>query len=165
MRYAFRGKSRATLQPISGHVEAANSESAIDKLADNGIIGVLTVRPDPLPEVAAPTTDEVLAELVEKMDRLMGHVEKLMARPTVTVRDGASGKPIGHNGRPQLTQDAALKEILRTNLDLRKSLEKLSPGVSTRSKEREASGSAKPHDGPRARERTLRSSPLASRPD
>ncbi len=49
MRYSFHGKKRNTGETVDGFIEAANSTEAIDRLADQGIIGVYTVRPDPLP--------------------------------------------------------------------------------------------------------------------
>jgi hypothetical protein len=49
VRYSFHGKVRATGQQVDGFVEAANATQAIDRLADQGIIGVYTVRPDPKP--------------------------------------------------------------------------------------------------------------------
>jgi hypothetical protein len=50
VRYSFHGKMRFTGQPVDGFVEAPSSSDAIDRLADQGIIGVYTVRPDPLPQ-------------------------------------------------------------------------------------------------------------------
>ena len=46
MRYSFHGKVRATGQQVDGFVEASSSTEAIDRLADQGIIGVYTVRPE-----------------------------------------------------------------------------------------------------------------------
>ncbi len=46
MRYSFHGKVRATGQQVDGFVEANSSTEAIDRLADQGIIGVYTVRPE-----------------------------------------------------------------------------------------------------------------------
>ena len=49
MRYSFHGKVRANGQQVDGFVEAANATEAIDRLADRGIIGVYSVRPEPKP--------------------------------------------------------------------------------------------------------------------
>jgi hypothetical protein len=46
VRYSFHGKVRATGQQVDGFVEASSSTEAIDRLADQGIIGVYTVRPE-----------------------------------------------------------------------------------------------------------------------
>ena len=55
MRYAFHGKMRMTGQEVDGYVDAISSSDAIDRLADQGIIGVYTVRPEPLPPKNAIT--------------------------------------------------------------------------------------------------------------
>ena len=47
MRYSFHGKVRATGQQVDGYVEAETSTEAIDRLADQGIIGVYSVRAEP----------------------------------------------------------------------------------------------------------------------
>ncbi len=47
MRYSFHGKVRATGQLVDGYVEAETSTEAIDRLADQGIIGVYSVRAEP----------------------------------------------------------------------------------------------------------------------
>jgi len=49
VRYSFHGKVRANGQQVDGFVEAANATEAIDRLADRGIIGVYSVRPEPKP--------------------------------------------------------------------------------------------------------------------
>jgi hypothetical protein len=46
VRYSFHGKVRATGQQVDGFVEAATASQAIDRLADRGIIGVYSVRPE-----------------------------------------------------------------------------------------------------------------------
>ncbi len=47
MRYSFHGKVRLTGQLVDGYVEAETSTEAIDRLADQGIIGVYSVRAEP----------------------------------------------------------------------------------------------------------------------
>ena len=47
VRYSFHGKVRATGQQVDGYVEAETSTEAIDRLADQGIIGVYSVRAEP----------------------------------------------------------------------------------------------------------------------
>jgi hypothetical protein len=47
VRYSFHGKVRANGQQVDGFVEAASATEAIDRLADRGIIGVYSVRPEP----------------------------------------------------------------------------------------------------------------------
>jgi hypothetical protein len=47
VRYSFHGKVRATGQQVDGYVEAETSGEAIDRLADQGIIGVYSVRAEP----------------------------------------------------------------------------------------------------------------------
>ena len=47
MRYSFHGKVRSTGQQVDGFVEAETSTEAIDRLADQGIIGVYSVRAEP----------------------------------------------------------------------------------------------------------------------
>lgn len=111
VRYSFHGKMRFTGQPVDGFVEAPSSTEAIDRLADQGIIGVYTVRPDPLPvqnaimlsgpaglgaaitgapvnplSLASPDLSSgpgtvVLTQLVDKLTTLVGQVEKILARP------------------------------------------------------------------------------------
>jgi hypothetical protein len=67
----------------------------------------------------------VLVQLVDKLTSLVGQVEKILSRPMTVgapVRMGSASAQ-RHAGNPQ--QNAALKAIFETNLDLRKSLEKL----------------------------------------
>jgi len=49
VRYSFHGKVRSSGQQVDGFVEAANATEAIDRLADRGIIGVYSVRPESKP--------------------------------------------------------------------------------------------------------------------
>ena len=140
MRYAYHGKVRQSGLRVDGHIEAANSVEAIDLLADKGIIGVYTVRPDPLPEVEKPkelpapepalaNSDVALGQIVDKLTTLIGQVEKLLTRPiqmSGPVREGGGG------GNPRLkrpvtndVQNSALRDIFQSNLDLRRSLAKL----------------------------------------
>jgi hypothetical protein len=179
VRYSFHGKVRATGQQVDGYVEAASSVEAIDRLADQGIIGVHTVRPEakkprntvifsgeemfedeeppkalpaPAPVAAAPAqqpiyipvpvhapaapavsgaTEQVLGALVEKLSTLLGQVEKLLSRPQQIVyqsgpiRGGEGGKKRPPRAVTE-AQDKTLQAIFQTNMDLRKSLEKLS---------------------------------------
>ena len=70
MRYSFHGKVRATGQQVDGFVEAANATQAIDRLADQGIIGVYTVRPEAkLPKNAVILSGEADPELEEEEQR------------------------------------------------------------------------------------------------
>lgn len=140
MRYAYHGKVRQSGLRVDGHIEAAHSVEAIDLLADKGIIGVYTVRPDPLPEVAKPkvlpapeglpsTADAALGQIVEKLSTLIGQVEKLLTRPVQIsgpIREGGGGggrrltRPVTNDN-----QNSALRDIFQSNLDLRRSLAKL----------------------------------------
>jgi len=134
VRYAYHGKVRATGELVDGFIEADNSSDAIDQLADEGIIGVQTVRPAPLPHQKLlagadghpPSAELVLTNLVDKLTGLVGQVERLLSRPMhvaggAPVRGNASAQR--HAGNPQ--QNAALKAIFETNVELRRSLEKL----------------------------------------
>jgi len=158
VRYAFHGKVRATGQQIDGFVDADNSADAIDQLADQGIIGVQTVRPIHAPAKnalmlgngdGAEQADQhapeiVLTQLVDKLTSLVGQVEKILSRPMAVgapVRTGSAGAQ-RHAGNPQ--QNAALKAIFETNLDLRKSLEKLAHAAASI---RPANGTAAKADG------------------
>ena len=187
MRYSFHGKVRATGQQVDGYVEANSSTEAIDRLADQGIIGVHTVRPEakkqrnavilgtadvyedeppkalpaaatmvaapapvapqpiyiPVPTPAAggggEKTEQILGQLVEKLTTLMGHVETLLSRPSQIVyqsgpaRNGGGGGAGGGTKRSPRqgndAQDKTLMAIFQTNMDLRKSLNKLSTVV------------------------------------
>jgi hypothetical protein len=181
VRYSFHGKVRATGQQVDGYVEAASSTEAIDRLADQGIIGVHTVRPEAkkprntvilsgeemfedeempkaLPAPAAPiaaapvsqqpiyipvpmpaaapavsgATEQVLGTLVEKLSTLLGQVEKLLSRPQQIVYQSGPARGGGDGGKKRAprggndAQDKTLAAIFQTNMDLRKSLEKLS---------------------------------------
>ena len=64
MRYSFHGKVRATGQQVDGFVEAATASQAIDRLADRGIIGVYSVRP----EAKAPKNSVILSGEAESED-------------------------------------------------------------------------------------------------
>jgi hypothetical protein len=55
VRYSFHGKVRTNGQQVDGFVEAANATEAIDRLADRGIIGVYSVRPEARPVKNAVT--------------------------------------------------------------------------------------------------------------
>lgn len=145
MRYSFHGKVRATGQPIDGFVEAANSEQAIDRLADQGIIGVYTVRPEPLPPTNAvmlagdpqaashgTSAEGVLTQLVDKLTTLVGQVERLLSRPVQhagPARGEAGGSSRMRSSHPSEMQNSALQAIFQTNMELRRSLERLA-GVS-----------------------------------
>ncbi len=63
MRYSFHGKVRATGQQVDGFVEAPTASQAIDRLADRGIIGVYSVRPEAkLPKNAVQLSGEAEPE-------------------------------------------------------------------------------------------------------
>src|SRR5277367_4971238 len=100
MRYGFHGKKRGTLEPIDGYIEANSAIDAIDQLADEGVIGVQTVRqihprkPNAISFVGdfeeaieasdgstESTSEVVLNQLVVKMASLVSEVEKILARP------------------------------------------------------------------------------------
>jgi hypothetical protein len=67
VRYSFHGKVRATGQQVDGFVEAANATQAIDRLADQGIIGVYTVRPEAkIPKNAVILSGEAAIETEEE---------------------------------------------------------------------------------------------------
>ena len=145
MRYSFHGKVRATGAVVDGHIEARSSSEAIDLLADRGIIGVYTVRPDPdptvvetpaLPALPAPVqepltsapSEAALNQIVSKLTTLIGQVEKLIMRPVYAMPAPQSGGGGGsRRKRPVYTdnQNSALKDIFQSNLDLRRSLAKL----------------------------------------
>jgi hypothetical protein len=141
MRYAFHGKMRATGQVIDGYVEAANSEEAFNRLADQGIIGVHTVRgmPQPQPDAKdlpvavatspAPSTsaEVILTQLVDRMNVLIGHVETLLTRPAAAVGVGkaqAGGKKRRAIQQDTSAQNETLRAIFQTNLELRQSIQK-----------------------------------------
>jgi hypothetical protein len=182
VRYSFHGKVRATGQQVDGYVEANSSAEAIDRLADQGIIGVHTVRPEakkqrnavilgtadvyedeapkalpaaaaapvvpqpiyipvPTPAVAPASsgaTEQILGQLVDKLTTLMGQVEVLLSRPSQIVyqsgpaRNGGGGGGGGTKRQPRKhdeAQDKTLMAIFQTNMDLRRSLSKLSTVV------------------------------------
>jgi hypothetical protein len=152
VRYAYHGKIRATGEAVDGFIEADNSSDAIDQLADEGIIGVQTVRPAPLPHQKmlvgpdghAPSAEVVLTNLVDKLTGLVGQVERLLSRPVhvtggAPVRGNASAQR--HAGNPQ--QNAALKAIFETNVELRRSLEKLAHVTASMKPANAASNGAK----------------------
>jgi hypothetical protein len=163
VRYAFHGKIRATGKPIDGIIDALNSEEAFDKLADQGIIGVQTVRAIPMParspamlpgpdqaagtaqEVSGSASEIVLTQLVDKLTSLVGQVERLVSRGGVQMVAGpARNKGATTQRHPASSaQSAALKAIFETNLDLRKSLEKLNHVTSSF----RSSGSSTPSSG------------------
>jgi hypothetical protein len=88
VRYSFHGKIRATGQQVDGFVEAPSASIAIDRLADQGIIGVYTVRPEPKPPKNAvyipgqspePEEDHAPPQLPQQLPRL----ERPVRRPPV----------------------------------------------------------------------------------
>jgi len=149
MRYSFHGKRRDTREPVDGYVEAASAIDAIDQLADEGIIGVYSVRqvfPRPKNSIsvggdlqeafsddAAPTADTVLTQLVAKMQSLVGEVEKMLSRPApgpiyparVRVADAHRASRAAAE-----QENAVLREIFQSNLDLRRTAEKLASAAS-----------------------------------
>ena len=209
MRYSFHGKVRATGQQVDGFVEAPSSTEAIDRLADQGIIGVHTVRPEvrqpknavvigpdlgdhdeqpkalpapaqyqaPAPVVAhmpAPPvsagTESVLAQLVEKLSTLTVQVEKLLSRPSQVIYQSGPARGGGGGGKSDKksknisdAQNSTLRDIFMTNMDLRRSLDKLTAPTAVAAGPtgpREVSDSPKGHtngssNGTHPRERIL----------
>jgi hypothetical protein len=167
VRYAFHGKVRATGQVVDGFVEASSSSEAIDRLADQGIIGVHTVRPDPLPprnsillagqesgqpvpqlESAVGAPEIVLTSLVDKLTKLVGQVENLLSRPMQAMpqRGGAKAKSRSDKNNSD-AQNTVLAAIFETNMDLRKSLVKLADVTATLAAPAQAAAATKPDEG------------------
>jgi hypothetical protein len=162
VRYSFHGKMRFTGQSVDGYVEADTSAEAIDRLADQGIIGVHTVRRDPvhnnnhvvladgvaMPALPSPSPGVILprppvaianrafaapaagspelTSLIEKLTSLVGQVEKVLSRPIAYAAGPIRGesrvkRKVGDNE----AQNAALKAIFQSNVDLRQNLSKL----------------------------------------
>jgi hypothetical protein len=220
VRYSFHGKVRATGQQVDGFVEAANATQAIDRLADQGIIGVYTVRPEaklpknavvlsgeaeveeeeapdkrqrprlertnrrqappapePVPALPAPAplaapapvstgTEVVLVQMLDKLSTLLVQVEKLLSRPQQVVYQsgpvrGGGGASNAKSRKPSDAQNNTLRDIFQTNLDLRKSLEKLATTVNSSSAARSNGDSiaGKPVAAPR--ERAIAAQPAA----
>ncbi len=152
MRYSFHGNRRDTQEPIDGYIEAASAIDAIDQLADEGIIGVQSVRqifPRPKNAIsfagdfqqdvdaaagpnAAPSADIVLTQLVAKMQSLVGEVEKILSRPALPaipmhpnrIRVADTQRAIRAAAAEQ-AEDSVLREIFQSNLELRRTAEKL----------------------------------------
>jgi hypothetical protein len=143
MRYAFHGKRRGTHEPLDGYIDASSAIDAIDQLADEGIIGVYSVRqitPRPKRSLilqgdfetaveeesgpnAAPTADVILTQLVNKMTSLVGEVEKMLARPAApnypTRNRISETKQLS---RITEQKGSVLQDIFQSNLDLRRSI-------------------------------------------
>jgi hypothetical protein len=150
MRYGFHGKKRGTLEEIDGYIDANSAIDAIDQLADEGIIGVQTVRqihprkPNAISFVGdfeeaveasagtnEPASEAVLNQLVVKMASLVSEVEKILSRPSVPAPAPLPARPnrirVSEIKQPQRfdeQQDSVLKDIFQSNLDLRRSYEK-----------------------------------------
>jgi hypothetical protein len=92
VRYSFHGKVRATGQLVDGFVEASSSSEAIDRLADQGIIGVYTVRP----ESRSPKNAVILAGQEP-------HEEESHAEPVAHAASNAVGNGAGNGSQPPLT--------------------------------------------------------------
>ena len=72
---------------------------------------------------AAPTADTILSQLVSKMTTLVGEVEKILARPPAPAYPArirvSETKQIS---RITEQQDSVLRDIFKSNLDLRRSI-------------------------------------------
>ena len=158
MRYGFHGKKRGTLEPIDGYIEANSAIDAIDQLADEGIIGVQTVRqihtrkPNAISfvgdfeeaiEASAGSTEStsaaVLNQLVVKMASLVSEVEKILARPQ---HSGPGPLPTARPNRIRVSEIKQpsplangrlpfLKRYFPVNLELRRSPEKQTSATPT----------------------------------
>jgi hypothetical protein len=157
MRYGFHGKKRGTLEPIDGYIEANSAIDAIDQLADEGVIGVQTVRqihtrkPNAISFVgdfeeaieasdgsAESTSEAVLNQLVVKMASLVSEVEKILARPEVPAPAPLPARPnrirvseIKQPPRFNDQQNSVLSDIFQSNLELRRSFEKQTSATPT----------------------------------
>jgi hypothetical protein len=96
VRYSFHGKVRTTGQQVDGFVEAENASQAIDRLADRGIIGVYSVRPEPkVPKHSVVLSGE--AEPEEPVARERPRLERSSRSKPIP----AVAVPIAH-AQPQL---------------------------------------------------------------
>jgi hypothetical protein len=121
VRYSFHGKVRATGQQVDGFVEAANATQAIDRLADQGIIGVYSVRPEEkIPKNAVILAgQEVPEEEVppqRRLERPSGS-SKLRPIPAVAVPVGArmqaaAVQPLAQPQLPAAPADATTTVVL-----------------------------------------------------
>jgi hypothetical protein len=111
--------------------------------------------PTPGPAVGGEKTEQILGQLVDKLTTLMGQVEQLLSRPSQIIyqsgpaRNGGGGGGGGSSRKPRQgneAQDKTLMAIFQTNMDLRRSLNKLSTvvanGVTTPAANGIAAGSA-----------------------
>jgi hypothetical protein len=145
MRYAFHGKRRGTLESIDGYIDASTAIDAIDQLADEGIVGVYSVRQiiprqkssiilqgdleqaveEAAGPTAAPTIEMILTQLFAKMTTLVTEVEKILSRPAgfapaYPARTRVSEtKPLS---RITEQKGSVLQDIFQSNLDLRRSI-------------------------------------------
>jgi hypothetical protein len=149
MRYSFHGKRRETNEPLDGYIEAASAIDAIDQLADDGIIGVYSVRQvfprpknaislgsdfeHPAGDSAEPTADAVLTQLVAKMQSLVGEVEKMLSRPALPalpmhparIRVADTQRASRAAAAAEQQENSVLREIFQSNMELRRTAEKL----------------------------------------
>jgi hypothetical protein len=152
MRYSFHGKKRGTLEPVDGYIEATSAVDAIDQLADEGIIGVQSVRQvtprkkksivlhgdfeEAVEEAAgtgsAPTSEIILNQLVAKVAMLVGDVERILSRPAALPAMPARIRvsETKQVSRFDEQQNSVLRDIFQSNLDLRRSVEKGATGGS-----------------------------------
>ena len=116
MRYSFHGKVRASGQQVDGFVEAATATEAIDRLADRGIIGVYSVRPEPKPvknavrlsgEAEPPDED---ASRQQRLPRLPAVVPKRIA--TAALKPAPAPAPLPPAGESPKPATAATEEVL-----------------------------------------------------
>ena len=118
MRYSFHGKVRATGQQVDGFVEAETASQAIDRLADRGIIGVYSVRPEPkTPKHSVVLSGEAEPEEQKERPRLERSSSRSRPIPAVAV-------PIAH-AQPQLPAPQAVAST-QTEAALTQLVEKLS---------------------------------------
>jgi hypothetical protein len=112
VRYSFHGKVRATGQQVDGFVEAANATQAIDRLADQGIIGVYSVRPEEkIPKnaviLAGQEVPEEEAPPQRRLERSSGSSSRQRPIPAVAVPRVPPSQVQEHLPPPQVTPQPA----------------------------------------------------------
>jgi hypothetical protein len=135
VRYSFHGKKRFGGQTIDGFIEARNSSEAIDTLAEEGVIGVYSVHPDPLPEQPklliegnsssvdrVPVEDETIT-LLDKLSSLVNQVEHILYHQLVSAPQTKPRRSTAPKAIVLDEQNAALRAICKDNVDLRRNLE------------------------------------------
>ena len=150
MRYAFHGKQRGTLEAIDGYIDASSAIDAIDQLADEGIVGVYSVRqitPRPKTSIilqgdleqaveeaagptAAPSIEVILTQLFAKMTTLVSEVEKMLSRPAAAGPVYPARTRVSETkqlSRVTEQKGSVLQDIFQSNLDLRRSIAQAPP--------------------------------------